>query len=115
MTYQGRINSGDLELATQTYQPYNFTQARETFIQHHSLSMFGGEELYLDEFYSDHEATAGSKTSHPRVRQGFGVDVGQLEDAEAAEDVEVDGSELRADIESVVGTAPWLDQAFTYT
>ena len=52
--------------------------------------------------------------SHPRVRQGFGVDIGQLEEEEA-EDVEVDGSELRSDIEAVVGTAPWVDQAFKYT
>lgn len=115
MTYQGRINSGDIELATQTYKPYNFTQAREIFEQHHSLSMFGGEDLYLDEFYPDSKGGARSEKLHPRVRQGFGVDIEKLEEEEAGDEVEVDGSELRSDIESVVGTAPWVDQAFMYT
>lgn len=104
-------------------------------IMHHTPSLLFNDSFYIDEFYPVQE------DKHPRVLQGFDVNnpdarfddetngEGEYDpfadfeddtedyviDRTEQEEVEVDGSKLREDIENIVGTAPWVDAAFNYS
>lgn len=106
-------------------------------IMHHTPSMFVDDAFYIDQFYPIND------DKHPRVMQGFDPndigsnDINPGEDTngdydpfadfdnddfnadilvprEEGEEVEVDGSKLRSDIESIVGASPWVDSIFKY-
>lgn len=106
-------------------------------IMHHTPSLFVDDSFYIDEFYPIKD----NDSKHPRVLQ-FDVndregnfDIGDddqgdydpfadfdddFEDdfknnREDAEEIEVDGSKLRADIEALLGSSPIVDAAFKYS